>query len=202
MWRASRTEPPRGQLGFTLVEVLVALAVFAIASVIAYRGLDAVASTKGALDREIRFWRELGLVFDRMETDFGQSLPHPLRSGQDSLAQPLRGSSAGDRGFFIELARHDGERPPVHVRYRCDSGELTLSLAPVNAYADRDGAVAGMQHTLLLRPVERCEIAFLNAGNAWLTDWPGEQLQTRPRAIRIRVTLAGSGQFERLFYLP
>ena len=52
MWRASRIKP---QGGFTLIEILVALAVFAIASLIAYRGLDAVASTKGALDREIRF---------------------------------------------------------------------------------------------------------------------------------------------------
>jgi prepilin-type N-terminal cleavage/methylation domain-containing protein len=42
MWPAIRTRRAEG--GFTLLEILVALAVFAIASVIAYSGLNAVVS--------------------------------------------------------------------------------------------------------------------------------------------------------------
>ena len=203
MWRGSRTDRSGEQAGFTLIEVLVALTVFAIASVIAYRGLDAVASTKSALDREIRFWRELGLVFDRMEADVGQSVPHPLQGGPATLTAPLRGASAVDNGFFLELARQDGNRPPVHVRYSCDHGELALSVSPLRPSVIRNEAeAAALQPTLLLHPIEHCEMAFLNAGNAWLSDWPGEQTATRPRAIRVRLTLGGRGQFERLFYLP
>ena len=95
MSRASRTRTARQSSGlsdrrgavrgFTLLEILVALAIFALASVIAYGGLDSVTSTKSALDWEIRFWRELGLVFDRMEADFLQSVPHPLRDGPELL---------------------------------------------------------------------------------------------------------------------
>ena len=202
MWRASRTDRSGEQAGFTLIEVLVALAVFAIASVIAYRGLDAVASTKSSLDREIRFWRELGLVFDRMEVDVGQSVPHPLQATSTTLTAPVRGGSAADNGFFLELARQDGNRPPVHVHYRCDQGGLRLALAPLNTLAQPAESSSGPQTTLLLRPIAHCEMAFLNAGNAWLSDWPGEQTATRPRAIRVRLTLGGRGQFERLFYLP
>ncbi len=203
MWRASRTDRSTEQAGFTLIEVLVALTVFAIASVIAYRGLDAVASTKSALDREIRFWRELGLVFDRMETDVGQSVPRPLQVTPTTLTAPLRGGSAVDNGFFLELARQDGNRPPVYIRYSCDHGELTLSLSPLRPSVIRSEAEsAALQPTVLLHPVEHCEMAFLNSANAWFTDWPGEQTITRPRAIRVRLTLGGRGQFERLFYLP
>ena len=44
MWRATRTER-----GFTLLEILVALAVFSIAAAIAYKGLDAVIASKQAM---------------------------------------------------------------------------------------------------------------------------------------------------------
>lgn len=202
MWRASRTDRIGEQAGFTLIEVLVALAVFAIASVIAYRGLDAVANTKSALDREIRFWRDLGLVFDRMEMDVGQSVPRPLQAASTTLTAPFRGGSAVDNGFFLELARQDGNRPPVHVHYSCEQGELKLALVPLNALALPVESTSGPQITLLLHPIAHCEMAFLNSANAWLSDWPGEQSTLRPRAIRVRLTLSGRGQFERVFYLP
>ncbi len=120
MWRASRTDRLGGQAGFSLIEVLVALAVFAIASVIAYRGLDAVASTKSALDLEIRFWRELGLVFDRMEVDVGQSVPHPIQAAPTTLIAPIRGGSAADPGFSLDRSRPGGNRWPVPGEPGCD----------------------------------------------------------------------------------
>ena len=209
MWRASRIDRQRA---FTLIEVLVALAVFAIASLIAYRGLDAVASTKSTLDQEIRFWRELGLVFDRMDMDFGQSAPHPVQSGQDLLTVPLRGGHAGEAdrpGFFIELARLDGKHVPVRVIYHCERGELTLSLLPIRvrasaaqvASADAGGATT-IRPTRLLQQVEQCDAAFLSGANTWFNEWPGDQSLVKPRAIRIRVTQIGRGQFERVFALP
>lgn len=193
----------RGCSGFTLVEVLVALAVFAIASLIAYCGLNAVASTKTLLERDIRFWRDLGLVFERMESDFGQSVPHPLPTGPDTLALPLRGASAS--GFFIEFMRLDGSRPPLHVLYRCDrnkegNGKLTLALAPVNRGNAADAP--SVTRTVLLYPVERCEASFLDAANVWRSEWPGVQSPLRPRAIRIRLALDGYGLFERVYPLP
>ena len=54
----------------------------------------------------------------------------------------------------------------------------------------------------LLRGVEGCETAFLSGANAWLAEWPGDQSLARPRAIRIRLALAGYGRFERVFPLP
>jgi general secretion pathway protein J len=197
MWPATRTERTQG--GFTLLEILVALAIFSIASLIAYRGLDAVASTKAALDQEIRFWRDLGLVFDRMESDFVQTLPHVFASDQGTIQPPLRGATANDSGFFIDISRFDGERTPVHVVYRCENGELNLALQALNS---RSSTTRPVPNITLLKNVEQCEVAFLGAENSWLSSWPGDQSQLKPRAVRIRLSLAGRGQFERLYYLP
>ncbi|MDR0439995.1 MAG: type II secretion system minor pseudopilin GspJ [Candidatus Accumulibacter sp.] len=200
--------------GFTLLEILVALAIFALASAIAYGGLDSVASTKNALDKEIRFWRELGLVFDRMEADFLQSVPHPLRDGPDLLSPPLRGGNTGNsgesEGFFVELIRQDEDRAQVRVRYLCERGRLTLRTGAMRPFDRADfGATVksgidlpGIIDTLLLPAVERCETAFLGAANAWLGEWPGDQSLARPRAIRVRLALTGQGLFERVFHLP
>ena len=207
MSRASRTEAARAAGGFTLLEILVALAIFALASMIAYAGLDAVASTKGALEKEIRFWRELGLVFDRMEADFLQSVPQPLRDGPDRVRPPMRGGKLGgddeNDGFFIELIRQDADRGPVRVRYLCERRTLTLRVSPAHLLAATGVDEAGRPlDTPLLGAVERCEAAFLTAANAWLDSWPGDQSLARPRAIRLRLALAGQGVFERVFVLP
>ena len=187
------------QRGFTLLEILVALTIFAISSVIAYGGLNAVISTKSALDRDIHFWRELGQVFERMEMDFVQISPQLFRSADGAVVPPLRGQRTDDSGFIIELTRHDEERIPLHVIYRCEHGALSLSLEPVTGGAT--SASTPPVHNLL-QDVELCDAAYLGVNNSWLSAWPTDPLALKPRAIRIRLSLAGRGQFERLYYLP
>ena len=148
------------------------------------------------------------MVFDRLDADLLQIAPHPLPDGPSTLAPPFRAASAGDNGFYIELARHDRERSPVRVLYRCERGELTLRLTPVNTLAVREeaGTAAAVPGTLptqrLLHDIEHCDAAFLNAANAWLNSWPGDQSLLKPRAVRIRLTLRGLGRFERIYALP
>lgn len=188
------------QRGFTLLEVLVALAVFAAASSIAYSGLNAVVSIKGALDREMRFWRELGQVFDRLDVDLLQIVPHAFRNEQGVVLSPVLGSSANDdSAFALELSRYDEDRVPIRASYRCDGGRVSLRLEKING---RSAGAPSVPVHVLLQDVERCAVAFLNVDNAWSSVWTGKETSAKPRAIRIRLTLAGRGQFERLYYLP
>jgi general secretion pathway protein J len=207
MWRVNRTEAASAESGFSLLEILVALAIFALASMIAYSGLVSVASTKSALDKEIRFWRELGLVFDRMEADFLQSVPRPLPGAPEVLLPPLYGANADSNGensgFFIELIRQDENRAQVRVRYLCEHGSLTLRTSTVSLFdmVSKDNTEWAVD-TPLLQTVEHCEVAFLGTANTWLENWPGDQALARPRAIRIRLALTKHDSFERMFPIP
>jgi len=61
--------------GFTLVELLVALAIFAIVSGFAYRSLNMMLESREALQKESRKWRDVALFVGRVERDLDSVLP-------------------------------------------------------------------------------------------------------------------------------
>ncbi|GAB2887272.1 hypothetical protein GCM10027046_14430 [Uliginosibacterium flavum] len=210
MWRALQTK--RKHAGFTLLEVLVALSVFAIITLLAYRGLDSMATAKLRLDQEMHMWRELELVFERIGLDITQTAPRSWKDSTAGTEAPLRSAvqaSTSESGTQCQLDvlrfGTSADHELVHVRYLLKEGQLTLEIIPENAQAAAVQINSGTQgQNLLLTNVERCELNFLDGSNKWLARWPASNLAdpTRPRGMRLRLTLAGRGEFERLYYLP
>lgn len=185
MWRASKAT------GFTLLEVLVALAIFAVVGSVAYAGLDRMTTHKMHLDSEMRFWRELGLVMDRMEGDFVQIAPRSDLQSSGVLRPPMRSASqAGDP--LLSLTRFDGKREPVRLAYRLRDQNLELMVW--------SGATA--QVYPLLDHVTACRFSFMDEAGSWLPQWPGSKGMPRPQGIRLQLEVAERGQFERIFALP
>ena len=65
--------------GFTLIEVIIALSIFAVLSVMGYKGLSSLIQTKERVDVEDNKWQQLILFFDRFELDVKQSVNRPIR---------------------------------------------------------------------------------------------------------------------------
>ncbi|QKJ65440.1 type II secretion system minor pseudopilin GspJ [Deefgea piscis] len=183
--------------GFTLLEVLVALAVFAIMSLITYRGVSMVIDTRSAVVSETQYWRELTLAFERMESDLSQIAPRPWRDAAGQLNPPLRSVSRSEAPVGLEFIRFDGDRAPLHGIYECQDQALNLKLYP---RADLQAGDEAVTHQLLAQ-LTRCELDFLDAKNQWRSQWT--EASERPRAIRIRLAFAQRvGDFERIFLLP
>jgi general secretion pathway protein J len=72
------------QRGFTLVEMLVALTIFALMSVLAYRGLNAVLETRAHLTEDNRRWRDIALTLSQLEQDLSMVVDRPVRDSGGS----------------------------------------------------------------------------------------------------------------------
>lgn len=200
MYPASRTDrhSRRRKVGFTLIEILVALTVFSIMALVAYQGLERMTGIKLHLDQEMRFWRDLTRVFDRIETDFTQLSSRSWRNAAGKVQPPLLSSKKDDGSVQTEFIRLDGNRTPMHLAYRCQNKILSLLVWPG---LDISTSQQSQEH-ILLTDVETCEISFLNQQNAWVADWRDEAAKVRPRGIRIKLEFANRGKFERVIALP
>ena len=70
--------------GFTLIEVLLALAIFGVIAVLAYRATATLTESEAQLASEAQRWRTLEALFTRFEADVRQAIPRPSRTGASS----------------------------------------------------------------------------------------------------------------------
>src|SRR5437868_2538676 len=97
------------QRGFTLLEVLVAVAVFSVFSVLAYAGVTRIIEGRDRVEAERERWRTLTLAFAQMEDDLAQARPRSVRdtTGLNPLpafaGQPVDPRPLGDPS--IEFTR-------------------------------------------------------------------------------------------------
>src|SRR3954468_14849373 len=90
----SRTDAPRSRTdakprGFTLVELLVALAIFAILAGFAYRSLAAMLEAREALRDNARKWRDVAVFVSRLERDLGSILPRVGHAPSGATLSPV-----------------------------------------------------------------------------------------------------------------
>lgn len=137
--------------GFTLVELLVALGLMAVVSLLGWRGLDTVIRSRERIVEHSEAIRALSVAFSQMEEDLRRSWPVRLRlPGAQTLGfRPQEGG-----GLALELVR---ESPVTggglqRVAWRLREGTLERGFAAWQAAGgDGEGRAAAMD--LLWQPV-------------------------------------------------
>lgn len=192
--------------GFTLLELLVALIVFAVMSTIAYSGLNQIFAVRERIEAENRKWRELTLVLGRMEEDIAQAVSRPVRDSFGTTKAPLLGhaqlvgvddanlslvrmGAGGSTGVASDLTR---------VGYRLREGRLELLLWPSLDLPPRTGPNVHV----LMSDIKGFELAFMNEQGAWENKWEPADNKTLPRAVQWVLTLSTGEKVRRLVALP
>ena len=104
---ASQLQSIRYRCGFTLLELLVALAIFALLSVMAYAGLSTVLTANQILDTHMERLSEVQRSVTLLSRDIRQTVNRNIRDTFGDTKQPLIGASEFDTlgTPAIELSR-------------------------------------------------------------------------------------------------
>ncbi|MDA8384174.1 MAG: type II secretion system minor pseudopilin GspJ [Betaproteobacteria bacterium] len=198
-----RRESGHADGGFTLVELLVAVAIFALLSALAYRGLDAVLATRDHVLAEDRKWRDVAIFFARFGQDLGSAVDRPVSAPDGLTAEPaFYGGPDGPHGapeiVFTRMGfpdRHDPMAAPQRVGYRLRGGRVEWLLWPALDAAPSTRPLV----TRMLAHVTRLDFAYLDREGRWAGAWPARAGEDLPRAVKVTVVLAGGGRLVRVF---
>jgi general secretion pathway protein J len=192
--------------GFTLVEVLVAMFVFAILAAMAYGGYNQLSRQDEIVDRNASRTRAIQSTVQRMAEDFAMIEPRPVREPLgDSMDPALRADKRTET--LAELTRSGWSNPAgvtrstlQRVAYRLQDNKLeraywnaldrTMSAEPTSA--------------VLLDQVREVSFRFMDQNQSWHEQWPPlgysgpDALRLRPIAVEITLDLEDWGKIVRL----
>ena len=208
--------------GFTLVEVLIALAITAFVSAIAYTSFSTVLTGVEASQAAAERVYAVNRAWMMISRDLEQFVARPVRDEFGELEPALQGGMAAR--FPLTFTRSGWHNPVGQARselqrvnYRVEEGTLWRDSYPV---LDRSGETE-VQQVALLEQVEEMRVLFLagteNARTVgetteletrdWPENWifdtsnPGAQLNP-PVAIELQLQLTDWGEMRRIYALP
>lgn len=203
--------PARGA-GFTLLEILVAMAVFAIFAYMAYGGFNAVAKQQAIIAESAERLRQVQYTMRRLVLDLSQLQPRPVREQLGDGWEPalmangleLNALEFTRGGWPNPLSR---PRPTLQrVAYRLEEETLIRAQWPVlDRLLDQEP-----EELELLDGVKALRLRFLLEGGDWSEIWPSgdqgsptgerdaESARDLPRAVEITMELEDWGEIVRL----
>lgn len=188
--------------GFTLVELLVALAVFAIIAAAAYASIAQLTRVQSTLDAKQSRLRAVQLALGAMERDLRYAISRKSRSSEGTIEPALSGRidafrvSRSGRANPLDLARANVER--VAWQWRDEKLER-------RSWPNLDGArFEQVQPAEMLTEVDRLELSYMDTEGRWLDNWPVNNTpfpDRLPRAVRIQLTCPDYGRINRIVAL-
>jgi len=195
----------RRQRAFTLIEVLVALAIFGVLSAMAYMTLGQTLSNSDMLTERMDRLQAIQRTVNYISNELLQAAPRSIRADLGQTQPALRSSFASD--FALELT-HNGwpnsagvpRSTQQRTAYRIEDNELVRYHWNVLDRTVNNIPVA----TILLDDLESLTFRFLLDNGDWIDQWPpvaagaASDSTLLPRAVELTLILPDEGEITRI----
>ncbi len=192
--------------GFTLIEVLVALAVFGVLSVLAYMSLAQTLANSDMLTERMDRLQSIQRTITYLSTELLQTAPRPVRVELGEAPIPaLQSSFAAD--FALQITHGgwpNGAGTPrstlQRTAYRIEDGELVRYHWNVLDRTVNNTPIG----TIMLEDVDSLTFRFLQNDGEWTDQWPplvaqgNPPLRALPRAVEVLLVLPDEGEVNRI----
>jgi len=193
--------------GFTLIEVLVSLAIFGVMSALAYQALGQTLSNTDLLHQRVDRIHAIQRTMSLLGRDLIQASPRPVRDPLgDGYIASLRTGIGSD--FALEVTRGGWPNPAGLARgtlqraaYRLEDGEILRYHWNV-----LDPTIANEPIvTELLDDVDSLLFRYRTHNGDWGEQWPPQGIQgsvawrIRPQVVEVVLTLPDEGEIRRFF---
>ena len=193
------------QRAFTLIEVLVALAIFGVLSALAYMTLGQTLSNSDMLTERMDRLQAIQRTVSYLSNELLQAAPRAIRADLGQAEPALRSSFAAS--FALELT-HNGwpnsagvpRSTQQRTAYRIEDDELIRYHWNVLDRTVNNIPIA----TVLLDNVESLTFRFLLDNGDWSDQWPpvaagaASNSTSLPRAVEITLVLPDEGELTRI----
>jgi general secretion pathway protein J len=207
--------------GFTLLEVLIALSIFSLIGLAAYRMLDIVILSQSKVEVHQNKIRSLERAMHIIGADFGQLVNRPVR---DNYGDQLKALANGEENYLIEFTRQ-GWRNPLQLprsqlqRVAYELGNISKDLNTTNQQSDSGvhllrhywpmldrNQESEPQTQVLLTNINDLQLRFMDQQGEWQSQWPvkpliGEPTKALPKALMLKLDSSSLGQIERIYQL-
>lgn len=217
--RAAAPKPRDDSAGFTLLELLVVIGIFAVFAAMAYGGLISVLQTRADLEARLDRTAAYQKAYWILRDDFQSGIDRPVSGNDGQLEPALQYQASNDA---VEFTREGWPNPTDQPRstlrrvgyFWNEQGHAlmrrtwpVLDRAPATGFAD----------TTLLAKVKAVHWRFLDDGANWTTLWPAgpapmqafgmpgmafsplENAQPPPRAVELVLETDDWGRLRFLF---
>ncbi len=191
------------QHGFSLIELLVAIGVFAIISVVTVTSLQNMTTTSEIISEQSEQLSSTQFTVSRFEKDLRQAIPRTIRDQLGDRLPEFEGSSQR-----ISVTVTGWQNPTAQARasmrrvsYLWAGNQILHRAWPV---LDRTQS-SQPDETVLLQQVDRFQFRYMDRQNEWHREWPpsgsDEDERAWPLAVELDMDITGLGRIIRLVSL-